>query len=142
MRLTSRALVCVLLVACCSSAGLADAGNPVCAAHSTGAFVPAALRVPEPVEQTGCYVSIDCDYPPPASLWCYGTTRCSAGIDDYGWVECEGVRTYCSPPSTFPGCIGSCFSTVQCWDICNAGGVEPTSYQCNSSGHCCQCYYD
>lgn len=46
-----------------------------------------------------CSVSRNCDYPPPTSISCSSSTGyCSSGPENYGWVECDGNRTYCPGP--------------------------------------------
>ncbi len=82
-----------------------------------------------------CTASQSCQVPWISSISCSGTSVCSSGAD---WVECDGTRTYCPTPAP---CSGSCFSSIQCYEICGEGGVEPISYLCDRSAHCCRCYY-
>src|SRR6187549_187207 len=113
MRLSSRALVCALLIACCSPLALAAAPGSFCAAASqpgqAPAFDPSRLGSPEkPIAMTGpCSVSRNCDHPPPYSISCsgaYSNSTCSSGADGYGWVLCDGNYTECPPPP--PTCTG------------------------------------
>ncbi|MCE9669045.1 hypothetical protein LY474_14630 [Myxococcus stipitatus] len=34
------------------------------------------------------------------SVTCYSSSGCTSGADNGGWVECDGVRTYCPPACT------------------------------------------
>jgi hypothetical protein len=124
--------------------------DAACKVESEANFVSTlgleALKVPDTMEQpilkSTCTIERTCDYPPPASVSCTGPTgNCSSGADGYapyGWVQCGSGKIYCAPP---PSCTASCISTVQCYSICSSGGVEPTTYQCLPSHHCCDCKY-
>lgn len=77
-----------------------------------------------------------------------GTGSCSAsnpscGVNGMpGYVTCDGT-TYSCPACQQPTTCytGTCFSSVQCYSICSAGGVEPTSYICDRLASCCVCSY-
>lgn len=121
--------------------------SPACIVQPEARTISLAdLKLPNPGEQpilkSSCYVSRTCDYSPPSSVSCSSNVgNCSSGADGYapyGYVVCDSVKTYCSPP---PSCTVSCGSTVQCYSICSAGGVDPITYQCLPSHHCCDCKY-
>lgn len=119
---------------------------PALAVDSGSACSLAEMNLPgttePPVLKSSCTVSRTCDYPPPSSVSCTSPGgSCSSGADGYapyGYVMCDSVKTYCPPP---PTCTVSCGSWVQCYNICSAGGVEPVTYQCLPSHHCCDCKY-
>jgi|GEM_PF-2353960 len=93
--------------------------------------VPVTSKPPDPVP-IGCTVSRNCAYPPPATISCsteFGT--CSQGSDGFGWVECDGHRTYCSGPS----CSGTgayCKSNSDCSspNPCTCGQGFCSNYSC------------
>lgn len=91
-----------------------------------------------------CKVSRDCEYPPPASVSCSGTTGCTSGGDPvhgwHGWVQCDnGPYLACSPPPP-PQCeIDSCTTTAECLDICSVE-VSPSTYACVDN--CCVCSFE
>lgn len=92
---------------------------------------PSFAKDPEP-EPVGCEVERDCAYPPPASISCYSFENdCSEGSEGYGWVECDGHRTYCSAPS----CSGHgtpCIKDANCdVDVCTCGPGF-----CDAQGSC------
>jgi hypothetical protein len=143
MRPTIRALIYIFLIAwCCPGSLLADGTSPTCT--QGGALIGGdssrdGLRfAKKPIFLMGsCSVNRGCDYGFPTNIYCSSSAgNCSSGPDYFGWVECDGVRSYCSPPAT---CTGSCFSSVQCYAICSGGGEEPVSYLCDQG--CCRCYY-
>jgi hypothetical protein len=117
-------------------------GPEVFTSGLTAPNLPDGMGKPIPA---ACDASLSCDYPPPSGIYCSrpdpGT--CDSGYDStspYGYVDCGSGRISCSPPSD-PGCMGSCFSSIQCYSICSAGGTEPSAYHCNISHHCCVCEY-
>jgi hypothetical protein len=58
-----------------------------------------------------------------------------------GSVTCDSVTYSCPTECSGPSCeTGPCFSSVQCYSICSAGG-EPSSYICDRSVGCCVCVY-
>ena len=56
----------------------------------------------QPILKSTCNINRTCDYPPPSSVSCFSPNgNCSTGADGYapyGYVVCDSVRTYCSPP--------------------------------------------
>jgi len=91
---------------------------------------PVPANIP-PIER-GCHVSRTCAYPPPSSISCSGELAdCSQGSDGYGWVECDGVRTYCSGPS----CTGTGSPCIKESD-CYAPGVCTCGQGICSNGSC------
>lgn len=140
-------LLAVCIAGLIFSAAPSFAVDPVafCAAGSDASAAGlAALTLPDlmaqPVERASCTVTRTCDYS--ASVTCTSPTgSCSSGADGYapyGYVKCDTTKTYCAPP---PTCTVSCGSTPQCYSICQQGGVEPSTYQCLPSHHCCDCKY-
>ncbi len=101
---------------------------------------PAQKPVPADIgpQPSGCHVTRSCAYPPPSSISCGSLFRhgCSQGSDGYGWVECDGVRTYCSGPS----CGGTGSPCVKESD-CAAPGVC-TCGQGVCSNNACVCPAD
>lgn len=91
--------------------------------------VPADVG-PRPID--GCTVSRTCAYPPPSSISCTSYLNdCDEGSEGYGWVECDGQRTYCSAPS----CTGHgtpCIKDANCdVDVCTCGQGF-----CDAQGYC------
>jgi len=63
-------------------------------------------------------------------------SNCAAGQP--GYATCDGVTHWCPPCAE---CVGTCFSSVQCYAVCSAGGADPTTYPCDLTAHCCICRY-
>ncbi len=130
--LTQEALAAIL--------GQPAAGS--CAIQADGAR-QAAKRPKVPHEKSQCTATCES-----GTLSCPSNpTNCSATnaaceINNMpGYVTCDGVLYSC-PACQHPACeTGTCFSSVQCYAICGAGGVEPTSYICDRLASCCVCSY-
>lgn len=105
--------------------------GPAVAQDATGVQEPSPTNIAPP--ERGCRVSRNCAYPPPSSISCsslfvYG---CSEGADGYGWVECDGVRTYCSGPS----CSGNGTPCLKDTDCSPTGACTCGEGFC-SNGYC------
>lgn len=93
---------------------------------------PVTTKPPDPIP-IGCTVSRTCAYPPPSTISCSSDLfDCSEGSDGYGWVECDGHRTYCSGPS----CGGSgtyCKRNSDCSSPypCTCGQGICSNYECS-----------
>lgn len=86
-----------------------------------------------PLLSVTCTVSRDCADGSPIS--CSGDT-CSSGSDNYGWVECDGNRTYCP---TQPVCDKDGYCNYDCIDdpdCCFYGAKCTTHDQCGEFGRC------
>jgi hypothetical protein len=68
----------------------------VCGASASG---ESNVGAPPPIFLTSCSTWVDCicssggDY----LISCTGTSYCNHGVSGGGWVECDGVRTFCPP---------------------------------------------
>jgi hypothetical protein len=89
-----------------------------------------ALGAAHPAGAT-CNVSQTCAYGPPSSVSCTGNSTCTSGINNFGWVQCDGnAAIYCPPPCGQDGvCYSQCSSDPDC--ACEQDGL------CNSA-----CGYD
>lgn len=147
MRQMGKSLLVVLWVFGATAGAWAAGAIPTCNASSMAALESKIFEggdpgVPAPVFRSGpCSVSRNCDYPPPSSISCSGSSTCSSGTSGNGFVECDGSYQFCPPPPPPEPCTGWCGSSVQCWDYCNQGGIEPSMYQCIFPYHCCHCVY-
>lgn len=126
-------------------ASLATTPEPAMAADTTPDF--AATRGGSATE-SACSASANC-YGAGSNLSCSGSSTCSAadrncGINQRGFVKCDGATTYCSQPcpcsastlcndgSGWISCNGtgtSCYANTGCSVTCNG-----TTYYCGSPG--------
>ncbi len=135
-----------LVLVAIAAVGLAIAPSPVFAAEDapdadkapgTEAAPSEEAQEPVPASDIGprpirCTVSRTCQYPPPETISCtsyFGD--CDEGSGGYGWVECDGVRQYCSGPT----CDGSgtyCKSNSDCSspDPCTCGAGICQNWEC------------
>jgi hypothetical protein len=92
------------------------------ATPTTDVQAPVPASIPPPIN--GCHVTRNCAYPPPSSISCSSVFvhGCSQGSDGYGWVECDGLRTYCSGPFC-TGAGTACFKDSDCYypGVCTCG---------------------
>ena len=110
-----------------ASAGEASAVQQepaVATSDAPAASVQGPVPTSIPPQLNYCEVSRTCAYPPPSSISCTSLFRdgCSQGSDGYGWVECDGVRSWCSAPSC--GGTGSpCIKESDCAapSVCTCG---------------------
>jgi len=147
LKYKSLALVFSLALWGPSSIGAAGFTAELCSLNLPSNPVSLAFKAAtgaRPFFQAGpCTLSLTCEYPPPASVSCSGTTGCSSGADGIhgwqGWVQCDsGPYLACSPPPPPQCAVASCTSNAECLDACSVE-VSPSSYQCVDS--CCVCSY-
>lgn len=95
-----------------------------------------------PGEKSACNATANCQLGA-GTVSCSGTSSCdpvdnNCAAGEPGHATCDGVTHWCSPCVE---CVGTCFSSVQCYAVCSAGGSEPTTYPCDLTAHCCLCRY-
>jgi hypothetical protein len=129
------AAVAVAIAPALVSASADDVGSE----QAPAAEAASSEQVQEPVETTDgpprldyCTVSRNCAYPPPSSISCTSYLNdCDEGSEGYGWVECDGQRTYCSGPSC--GGTGTpCSKDSHCYTpgVCTCGAGVCTNGAC------------
>src|SRR5690349_15269977 len=77
-----------------------------------------------PAAHAGCTASKSCTYGPNISCASGSPTgTCKSGIDSWGWVECDGQKTYCQAPLCQPPQCSNGSHCVQfCTDLYGEGG--------------------
>jgi hypothetical protein len=128
-----RAKIVILTIGCCLLVtAMAMAAEPAAATAAT----PAVSAVPAPLflaaritPKTTCYVTKDCDWPPPSSVSCTSTAgNCAVGggmgTGSLDYVECDNIFYFCNACANVPT---NC-EDPQDWCECRAAGH--TAFQC------------